>query len=97
MEKTRTVIRIAGKEYTITSEESQEYVRRVAQDVDRKMAELALATHLPPGQLAVLTAVNATDEMMKARDEARVLRMRLDRAEAELANARAAEGEHEGA
>lgn len=97
MEKTRTVIRIAGKEYTITSEEPQEYVRRVAQDVDRKMSELALATHLPPGQLAVLTAVNATDEMMKARDEARVLRMRLDRAEAELAASRGGEGEHEGA
>ena len=93
MDKIRTVIRIAGKEYTIQSEETSEYVRRVAEDVDKKMSELALATHLPPAQLAVLVAVNATDEMMKANDEARVLRIRLEAAERELMNARGQETE----
>jgi len=46
--------------------------------VDRKMNELNLATHLPAGQLAVLAAVNATDDMMKSRDELTRLRKEMD-------------------
>lgn len=78
MQKIRTKVRIAGKEYTIASYDSEEYVNRVAQYVDRKMNELNLATRLPAAQLAVLTAVNATDDMMKSRDEIRRLRIELD-------------------
>ena len=68
-QKIRATVRIAGKEYTIASTDSVEYVNRVADYVDRKLNELSLATHLPPAQLAVLAAVNATDDMMKSRDE----------------------------
>ena len=77
MQKTRTTVRIADREYTITSTDSEEYVSRVAAWVDRRMAELAAATRLPATQLAVLTAVNAADEMMKTHDE-------LNRVQAEL-------------
>ncbi len=73
-QKIRVTVHIAGKEYTIGSTDSAEYVNRVAAYVDRKMNELSLATHLPAGQLAVLTAVNATDDMMKSRDEIDSLR-----------------------
>ena len=78
MQKTRTTVRIAGKEYTIASYDSEEHVNRVAGWVDRKMSELAVATRLPAAQLAVLTAVNATDDMMKSRDEVRRLQRELD-------------------
>ena len=78
MQKTRTTVRIAGREYTIASTDSAEYVSRVAAWVDRRMSELAAATKLPAGQLAVLTAVNAADDMMKSRDEIRRLRAELD-------------------
>lgn len=78
MEKIRTTVRIAGKDYTIASYDTEEYVNRVAAYVDRKMSELAAATKLPAAQLAVLTAVNATDDMMKSRDEIRRLRKELD-------------------
>ena len=78
MEKIRTTVRIAGKEYTIASYDSEEYVNRVAEWVDRKMSELAEATKLPATQLAVLTAVNATDDMMKSRDELTRLRREMD-------------------
>ena len=78
MEKIRTTVRIAGKEYTIASYDSEEYVNRVAEWVDRKMSELAMATKLPAAQLAVLAAVNATDDMMKSRDEIRRLEAELD-------------------
>ncbi len=78
MQKTRTTVRIAGKEYTIASYDSEEYVGRVAAWVDRRMNELSAATKLPASQLAVLAAVNAADDMMKSRDEIRRLRAELD-------------------
>ncbi len=78
MEKIRTTVRIAGREYTIASTDSEAHVNRVATWVDRRMNELAVATRLPAGQLAVLTAVNAADEMMKSRDEIRRLQAELD-------------------
>ena len=78
MEKIRTTVRIAGKDYTIASYDSEEYVNRVAAWVNRRMDELGAATHLPAAQLAVLTAVNAADDMMKSRDEIRRLQAELD-------------------
>ena len=77
-EKTRATVRIAGRDYTIASYDSPEYVARVAAYVDRKMNELGLATRLPAGQLAVLAAVNATDDMMKSRDEIDRLRREIE-------------------
>lgn len=74
MQKTRTTVKIAGKEYNIAGYDSEEHVQRVAAYVDRKMNELAAATHLPPAQLAVLAAVNAVDDMVKSREEIRRLR-----------------------
>ena len=91
MEKIRTTVRIAGKEYTIASYDSEEYVNRVAEWVDRKMSELAMATKLPAAQLAVLAAVNATDDMMKSRDEIRRLEAELDALRGELEAAKADE------
>lgn len=79
MQKTKTTVKIAGKEYNITGYDSEEYVQRVAAHVNRKMNELFTATHLPPTQLAVLAAVNATDDMMKSRDEIRRLRRENER------------------
>ena len=91
MQKIRTTVRIAGREYTIASYDSEEYVNRVAEWVDRKMSELAMATKLPAAQLAVLAAVNATDDMMKSRDEIRRLEAELDALRGELEAAKADE------
>ena len=79
MQKIKTTVKIAGKDYNISGYDSEEHVQRVAAHVDRKMNELAAATHLPPAQLAVLAAVNATDDMMKSRDEIRRLRKENER------------------
>ena len=84
MQKIRTTVRIAGKEYVLATYDSEEYVQEVAAWVDRKMSELGEATKLPAGQLAVLAAVNATDDMMKSREEIRRLKQQLDNARAEL-------------
>ena len=53
---------------------SEEEVRRVAALVDRSMNELALTTRLPPAQIAVLAAVNATDRLLRSEDEITRLR-----------------------
>ena len=84
MEKIKTTVHIAGRDYAIVTQDSEEYVRGVAAWVDRRMRELNQATHLPGGQLAVLTAINAVDDMMKSREENRRLRRELEAAQAEI-------------
>ncbi len=84
MEKTRTTVQIAGKEYTMTSYDPEAYVQRVAGYVDRKMNELSLATRLPAAQLAVLTALNVADDMLKAHDENNRLKRELAQALAQV-------------
>ncbi len=69
MEKTRTTVKIAGKEYTISSYDSKAYVQRVADLVNSRLEEIAEVTRMPANQMAVLVAVNSTDELMKAKDE----------------------------
>ena len=84
MQKIRTTVKIAGKEYTISSYDDEAHVQRVAGYVDRRMEELSVATRLPSAQLAVLVAINVTDDMFKAQDEARRLRAELAAAREEL-------------
>lgn len=66
MDKTRTKVKICGKEYTMAGYESEEYIHRVAICVDRKMAELkGQYVNLNPGTLSVLTAINIADDLIK--------------------------------
>lgn len=88
MQKIRTTVRIAGKDYTLSGYDGEEYVRRVAHYVDRKITELELATRLPSQQLAVLTSVSIADDLLKAHDENARLRRELALAREELENLR---------
>lgn len=87
MEKIRLTVRIAGKDYAMTSYDSEEYIRRVAIYVDRRIQEAGIATRLPTQDLAVLTALNVADEMFKAQDENTRLRRELLKARQELLQA----------
>ena len=80
MAKNRTEIRIAGREYVMISEESPEYIHRVAAYVNRRMDEINVAGKLSNVQLSVLTSLNIADELLKAQDDN--ARMRKDLAEA---------------
>jgi len=71
------VVTVAGKEYTLVSSESPEYMNRVAAYVDRKLEEMAMATRLPSNMVAVLTALNMADELMKSHDENSRLRREI--------------------
>lgn len=84
MQKIRTTVHIAGKDYAISSYDSEAFVQNVAAWVDRRMRELHQATRLPGGQLAVLTAMNAADDMMKSREEIRRLKLELEEAHREI-------------
>ena len=84
MQKIKTTVRIAGRDYAISSYDSEAYVQSVAAWVDRRMRELNQATRLPGGQLAVLAAVNAADDMIKSREENRRLKRELEAARAEI-------------
>lgn len=77
MEKQKTVVRVAGKEYALVSSDSPEYMQRVAAYVDRKINETALASCLPSNMVAVLTCLNMADDLMKSHDENTRLRREL--------------------
>jgi len=77
MEKQKTILTVAGKEYTIVSEDPVDYVKRVGVYVDRKLSEIEKATRLPTNMAAVLTALNIADELLKAHDENTKLRREL--------------------
>jgi len=70
MEKTRTMVKICGKEYVMAGFESEEYIHRVAIYVDRKMSELKNQyVNLNPNTLSVLTAINVTDDLLKLQEQ----------------------------
>lgn len=77
MAKIKTTVRVAGRDYTLVGEDSEEQIRRVAIYVDRKMTELAMASRLDAQTVAVLTAMNIADDLIKAQDENTHLRREL--------------------
>jgi len=79
LDKIKTTVTVAGKEYTIVSEDPVEYIKRVGTYVDRKLQEIEHASKLPSYMAAVLTAINITDELLKAQDENAKLRKELIR------------------
>jgi len=89
MAKTRTIVRIAGRDYPITSNDGEEYVRRVARFVDRKISELSVATRLPATECATLAAVTIADELAKSHEEITRLRAQMESERAELQALRA--------
>lgn len=88
MEKQKTTVHVAGREYTLVSSDAPEYMNRVAAYVDRKISETALATRLPIDKAAVLTALNIADELMKSHDENSRIRREMMNVRRELEDAR---------
>ncbi len=68
MEKTRVTISIMGKEYSIVSQVDQEYIKKAADYLDLKMREVLKAyPNIPESKVAVLAALNITDELFQSR------------------------------
>lgn len=67
--KNKVEVRIAGKEYTLVGTESDEYMHKIALYVDKKMAEIQNHNKkLSTNAVAVLTSINITDELIKAKE-----------------------------
>ena len=78
MEKQKTTVRVAGREYALVSSDSPEHLSRVAAYVDRRITETAYATRLNKENVAVLVSLNIADELMKAHDYNARLRRELN-------------------
>ena len=72
--KNKVVFRIGGIDYSIVADESEEYMRKVAELVDARMKAVNPEGRLPLHISAVLTAVNLGDDYFKARQDAENLR-----------------------
>ena len=79
MEKRKMTVTVAGKPYTLVSTDPPEYVRRVADFVDRKLNETMTVTHLPAGQAAMMTCFNLAEDLLKAQDEAAFARKQMEK------------------
>ena len=78
MEKQTMTVTVAGRPYTLVSSDPPEHVKRVAAYVDRQLSETASVTKLPSGQAAVLTCFRMAEELLRAQDENRMLKGRLE-------------------
>lgn len=75
-------VRISGIEYNLKGDEPEEYLHKVAIYVDKKMQEIIDNNNmLSSSSACVLTAINATDEMFKAKSERNELSERLKKFE----------------
>ena len=88
MEKTRTTVTIAGKDYTIAGTESAEYINRVAFCVNEKMRALRSDNaELSHSMLSVLTAINLADDYLKMKDELEQVKEELEKCKKRIAMA----------
>lgn len=84
-----TTVKIFGQDYTIRAEGDPDYVRRIADYLDRRMHEVARQSNQVSSlRVAILAALNITDELFQAREsgqeDARALRERAEALAAKL-------------
>jgi cell division protein ZapA len=76
--KSRVHVKIYGEEYTMRGPSSPDYMKRVAYYVDEKMKLIGQANNrLGINKIAVLTAINLTDELFRVRQELQALENRF--------------------
>ena len=89
-ERTYT-LRIAGRDYTITSSDAPEHVRRVAVYMDRKIAETASSGFVNRETASVIAGLSMADELLTAQDDNTRLRRELMEARQALQDTKHAE------
>ena len=73
------VVNIFGTEYSIKGETDPDYIRKVARYVDSRMREIAgqMSTRSAT-KIAILVALNITDELFREQAERQDLQSRID-------------------
>ncbi len=77
-------VKIAGRDYTISSNDSTEHMKRVAVYVDRKITEVSATGMLARESAAVVAALSIADELLTSQDDNTRLRRELWQAKQEL-------------
>lgn len=76
--KNRVSVKIMDSTYTILADESEEYVLKIAKDIDTKMREILQANeHASLTMAAVLTSFNYCDEANKTVENTNNLRAQI--------------------
>ena len=75
----RVDVEIFGKVYTVRGDKDPEYVRRVAEFVDRKMREISQVTEtVSTSRIAILASLNIADELISLLEESEQLKTRMN-------------------
>ncbi len=82
MEKqTRTTVKIMEREYAIKAAESEEYIHKVAINVNNTMQKIADKNQkLSTSMINVLTAINIADQLLKTQQELEQLQNKYESA-----------------
>ena len=83
MSKNTLTVSIGGREYTLPSPDNEEWTRRVAAYVDRKIGEVSLHSSMSTEIAAVVASLSITEELFAAQKENQALRSRLYQAQNE--------------
>ncbi|UCF29999.1 MAG: cell division protein ZapA [bacterium] len=74
----RVDVEIFGKVYTVSGDKDPEYVRMVAEYVDRKMREISQMTEtVSTSRIAILASLNIADELFSLTDESEDMKTRM--------------------
>ena len=87
--KTATKVTIGGKTYTLSGNESEEYLQEVASYLNGKIAQLKGDDEyrsVPMDMRGVLLQLNLADDYFKARSEIRQLQKQIDEKEQALSD-----------
>lgn len=84
MDKQKVQVIICGKQYVLSTDDTPEHVRRVANYADRILRDTVAATRLTDAQAYVLAAVTLAEEVLQCRDENARLRRELRAAQEKL-------------
>ncbi|MGX8797525.1 cell division protein ZapA [Fusibacter sp. JL298sf-3] len=88
-QKNKVTVRILDKDYTMVSDDSKEYMKRVARFVDDIMTETYESNQkLGTSMIGVLAALKIADELHKVKEEKEELEKRLNSPTYELKNTR---------
>ena len=69
--------RIGGRDYTLSAQGDPERLKRIANYLDRKIAESKMHTAMNGEIAAVIAGLSVTEELFNAKDEAQRLRDQL--------------------
>jgi len=75
--KNRVTVTIGGHKYSFVASEGDDYMRKVAAEVDRRLAEAMSGSSLALADGAILTAMNLMDEKLKEQEASENLRRQI--------------------